>query len=345
MKAVVAHGAGDLRLEDVPTPVPGVGEVLVRVTHGGICGSDLHYYRHGRVGSFALTEPLVLGHEVVGRVVEDARVTDALAVGTPVTIHPATYDRTTAEFNPSRPNISPGARYLGSAATTPHTQGGFSEFLLARADQIRELPTELPLIRAVLAEPLAVGLHAINRAGGVTGRTVLISGSGPIGLLALRACVAAGASEVWATDVLAHPLTVAERLGADRTIRLGVDEVPLKHFDVVIEAAGVPAATSGAIRAVKSGGVIVQVGMVPGTAEPYVLAELVSREIDLRGAFRFDDEIDDAIVLLTADPLFDLVVTQQFPASDAVHAFDVAADSSISSKVVLTLWGSDEGTG
>ncbi len=339
MKAIVAHGAGDLRIEEWEMPTAGENEVLIQVTHGGICGSDLHYYREGRVGAFEIIEPLVLGHEVVGRILRDSRETDALASGTPVAVHPATYDTSLAGFDPSRPNISRGVRYLGSAASTPHTQGGFSEVLRVRADQVRELPDGLPLERAVLAEPLAVALHALSRAGDVSGRSVLVSGSGPIGLLAVRACVAAGASEVWATDVLEHPLTIAGRLGATRVIHLGADAVPERTFDVVIEAAGVPSATSSAIRAVKNGGVVVQVGMVPGGPELYSLAELVSREIELRGAFRFDAEIDHALELLASDELFDLVITHTFPAADAHRAFDVAADSSVSSKVVLVLNG------
>ncbi|NEM90944.1 zinc-binding dehydrogenase [Galbitalea soli] len=344
MKALVAHGAGDLRIEDREAREPGSGEVLIRMTHGGICGSDLHYYKEGRVGAFAITEPLVLGHEVAGRVERDGRASDdpnALPVGTPVTLHPASYDRQNPEFDPARPTISPGARYLGSAATTPHTQGGFSEFVTARTDQVRVLPEGLPLSRGVLAEPLGVGLHAIARAGGVDGRRVLISGSGPIGLLALRAAVLAGATEVWASDVLERPLALARQLGAAGTVALRSEQVPTRAFDVVIEAAGVPAATSTAIRAVRSGGVVVQVGMVPGTPEPYALAELVSREIDLRGAFRFDTEIDTAIEMLARDPLFDLVVTHSFAADDAVAAFAVAADSAVSSKVVLRLWGAE----
>lgn len=346
MKALVVHGAGDLRIEDREPGEPGVGEIQLRMTHGGICGSDLHYYKEGRVGAFALSEPLVLGHEVAGRVVRDSRSeTDpasALPVGTPVTIHPASYDRDNPEFDPARPTISPGARYLGSAASHPHTQGGFAQLFTARVDQVRVLPESLPLARGVLAEPLAVGLHAIARAGGVAGKKVLISGSGPIGLLALRAAIRAGATEVWASDVLEHPLAIARELGAAGTFALRTDPVTARAFDVVIEAAGVPAATTTAIRAVKSGGVVVQVGMVPATPEPYALAELVSREIDLRGAFRFDAEIDTAIELLTADPLFDLIVTHTFAADDAVEAFAVAADSSRSSKVVLRLWGAGE---
>lgn len=343
MKALIAHGAGDLRIEDRDAKEPGPDQILIRMTHGGICGSDLHYYKEGRVGSFAITEPLALGHEVAGRVVRDGRAasdpSSALPAGTPVTLHPATYDTANPGYNPARPTISPGVRYLGSAATQPHTQGGFSELLTARVDQVRVLPEGLPLERGVLAEPLAVGLHAFTRAGGVAGKKVLVSGSGPIGLLALRAAVRLGAAEAWASDVLERPLALASQLGATGTYALRSDPVTAQAFDVVIEAAGVPAAVTTAIQAVKSGGVVVQVGMVPATPEPYVLSELVSREIDLRGAFRFDTEIDTAIRMLTDDPLFDLVVTHTFAADDAIAAFATAADPAVSSKVVLRLWG------
>jgi L-idonate 5-dehydrogenase len=182
MKALVVHGAGDLRFDDLPALTPESGQVLVRNTHGGICGSDLHYYKHGAVGAFSLKEPLVLGHEVVGRIEDDP--SGAVAAGTPVAIHPATPCGNCPECLAGVRNVCRNARYFGSAASFPHTQGGFSEYMIVRQDQIRLLPDTLPLSRAVLAEPLAVGLHALNRAGGVAGAKVLVGGSGPIGILA-----------------------------------------------------------------------------------------------------------------------------------------------------------------
>jgi L-idonate 5-dehydrogenase len=343
MKAAVVHGAGDLRISEGEPVPPGPDEVQVRMTHGGVCGSDLHYYAEGKVGVFSLREPLVLGHEVVGRIENDGRAQSdpdsALASGTPVAIHPATPCGRCPECVAGRPNICRDARYLGSAASWPHTQGAFSELFTARVDQVRVLPEGLPLERAVLAEPLGVALHALHRAGGVTGKKVLVSGAGPIGLLAVGAALAMGASEVWAVDLLEHPLVVARRLGATGTIRLGEAQVPAQEFDVVIEAAGVPAAVTQAIRAARRGGVVVQVGMLPADPRPVALSELVSREVELRGAFRFDNEIDAAIELLARDDSFAAVVTQVFDADDAVAAFECAADPSRSSKVVLKLWG------
>ncbi|MEP6980590.1 MAG: alcohol dehydrogenase catalytic domain-containing protein, partial [Nakamurella sp.] len=181
MKALVVHGAGDLRIDETDIGEPGEGQVLVRMTHGGICGSDLHYYRHGAVGAFTLREPLVLGHEVVG--VVDLDPSGSLAAGTPVAIHPATPCTRCPECLAGYRNVCRHARYFGSAASMPHTQGGFSEFMVVRDDQLRRLPEGLPLSRAVLAEPLAVGMHALRRAGGVAGAKVLIK-AGAIDYLA-----------------------------------------------------------------------------------------------------------------------------------------------------------------
>jgi L-idonate 5-dehydrogenase len=326
VKALVVHGAGDLRFDDLVEPAPDHGQVLVRNTHGGICGSDLHYYRHGAVGAFALREPLVLGHEVVGRVAVDAD--GALAAGTPIAIHPATPCNQCHECATGVRNICRNTRYFGSAASMPHTQGGFCEFKAVRRDQIRVLPETLPLSRAVLAEPLAVGMHALNRAGGVAGATVLVGGSGPIGVLA------AGAAT---TDLLDHPLQIARAVGVDRTVRIGAEALPDQYFDVAIEASGASVAVGATLAAVRRRGVMVQLGMFPPGPRPAELSALVAKEIDYRGAFRFDTEFDDAIALLARTDALDPVITHTFDLPDAFEAMDVAAEPAASGKVILRL--------
>ena len=199
------------------------------------------------------------------------------------------------------------------------------------------LPASLPLSRAVLAEPLAVGLHALNRAGRVSGARVLVSGSGPIGMLAAGAAKIAGAEEVWSTDVLEQPLKVALDVGVDRTVRIGVDELPDQYFDVAIEASGASVAIGSVLAAVRRRGVMVQLGMFPPGPRPAELSALVAKEIDWRGAFRFDTEFDESIALLARSAALDPVITHSFPMSEAVTAMDVAADSASSGKVVLRL--------
>jgi L-idonate 5-dehydrogenase len=334
MLALVVHGPGDLRLEEREVD-HAAGPVVMRPLVGGICGSDLHYFESGRVGSFVLQEPLVLGHEVVGVVEDDP--TGTFESGARVAVHPATADRICPECLAGTPNVCRHGRYLGSAATLPHTQGAFAEQIAVRPDQLHRLPDDLPTIRAVLAEPLAVGIHAINRAGGVAGKRVLVTGAGPIGLLAAGAAVALGAASVAITDLLERPLEVAVGLGITRTVGLRTGVIEPESADVVLEASGAPAALTTAAVAVARRGTIIQIGMLPGEPRPVALAPLIAKEASLLGAFRFDTELDEAIALLAARAELGTVVSHRYPLDDALAAFEVAADASQSSKVVLDL--------
>lgn len=335
MRALVINGKLDLVETELPTPEPGPGQVRLRMAFGGICGSDLHYYNEGANGEYVVRAPLVPGHEVTGTV--DADPSGDLVPGTPVTVHPATFGQPEPGIEDRR-HLWPGGAYLGSASTWPHTQGGMSEFLVVGKDMVRPLPDGLPLRRATLAEPLGVALHGIAVAGGVRGKRVLVSGSGPIGLLTTAACVAEGAAEVIATDVLPGPLGRARLLGAHGTVRIGTDELPASAFDVVLECSGVPGAINAALVAARRAGIVVQVGMVPNEPRGINLAPLISKELQLRGAFRFDDEIDRAIDLLHDIPAIGTVITHELPADRAVEAFTVARDSEASGKVLVSLW-------
>lgn len=335
MKAIIIHGKLDLRQEELPTPEPTEGQVRVRMAYGGVCGSDLHYWHEGANGEFVVREPLVPGHEMSGTV--DLDPSGTLPVGTPVTIHPATFGTSLAGIE-DKPHLWPNGAYLGSASTTPHTQGGMSEYMVLESGMLRVLPESLPLRRAALAEPLAVGLHGISLADGVAGKSVLVSGSGPIGLLTAAAALAAGASEVVSTDVLPGPLERARSLGVHRTIRVTEEELPVRAFDVVLECSGVPAAVNGALIAARRAGQYVQVGMLPNEAVGINLAPMISAELTMHGSFRFNDEIEAAIAMLDANPGTEDVITHEIPAEQAEEAFVTAKDSEVSGKVLISLW-------
>jgi L-idonate 5-dehydrogenase len=339
VRAIVINGKLDLAIQEVPTVEPGPGDVRLRMTYAGICGSDLHYYHEGANGAFALREPLVPGHELAGLV--DLDPSGELAPGTPVTVHPATFGTPETDLE-LRPHLWQGGRYLGSAASWPHTQGGMSEYLTVTRGMVRELPAQLPLSRAALAEPLAVALHAINVADGVAGKRVLVSGAGPIGLLAAGACLALGAAEVVAVDVIEEPLRRARELGVHDVLRLGVDPLPDAEFDVVLECSGVPAAVTTSVSLARAAGIVVLVGMPPDEPRAVNLAPVVTREIQVRGAFRFHDEIDLAVELLVEHPDLERVVTHVLPADRAEEAFALAKDSSASGKVLVSLWPDDD---
>ena len=334
MKALSIHGKEDIRWEDRALPEPGAGEVRLRVKYVGICGSDLHYYFHGVNGEYAITEPLVPGHELSA--VVDLDPSGRLASGTPVTVHPARYGPSVPGLE-DHPHLRPGGDYFGSAATTPHRQGGAAEYLVVEEHMIRVLPDTLPLERAALAEPLAVALHAVGLAGDIAGKRVLVIGAGPIGLLVVAAAAHAGAAVIGASDVRTEPLDRAAALGAAELVLVGRDTIDDESYDVVFECSGVPVSLTQAVRAARRTGTIVQVGMLANAEIGVNLAPMLAKELTLRGAFRFSTEIDDAVALLSESDAFDAVVSHTIDASSAVEAFAVARDSSASAKVLLRL--------
>jgi L-idonate 5-dehydrogenase len=347
VKAVVVHGKNDLRVEEIAEPVCGSGEVLVEMEWGGICGSDVSYWKSGTSGTAILKDPLVLGHEVAGRVAQigQAAATDlaerGIDVGTPVTIHPATlvgeYD--VAPEITGRTNLWPEVRYFGSAAFQPHEQGGFSRFRTVRPDQLRVLPAGVSTKEAALAEPFGVALHAVSRAGDVAGRTVLVNGCGPIGALAVAAAKSAGAERVVAADLSDAALDIARRMGADETVNPGAGGSLPTDVDVAIEASGAPRALGGVIAAVRRGGIIVQVGNLPAGEVSAALGNIVTREIDYRGSYRFVDEISRALELMADGVDVGPLMTHEVSIDEAVRGFEIAADRSTGSSKVMTQLG------
>ncbi|GAA4873454.1 L-idonate 5-dehydrogenase [Saccharopolyspora cebuensis] len=338
MRAAVAHGPGDVRVDHRPDPVPGEGEVVVAMEWGGICGSDVAYWRHGSSGTAALRHPLVLGHEVAGRVAALGPGVTGIEVGRPVTVHPAepVGPEPLPERLAGRTNLHARVRYYGSAAFDPHTDGGFSELRAVRADQLRPLPDGVSTRRGALAEPLAVALHAVHRAGDVSGRTVLVNGTGPIGALVVAAAKHRGAARVIAADPADPALRIAERLGADEVRRLGAGEPLPQDVELVFEASGAPGALGPVLRATARGGTLVQVGNLPGAPAPAALGDLVTREITWLGSYRFVDEITDALAALRDGLDVDPLITHTFALDDAAEALAVAADPA-SGKVLLHL--------
>ncbi|MCI3273483.1 zinc-binding dehydrogenase [Streptomyces cylindrosporus] len=336
--AVVAHGADDVRIERVALRPPEPHEAVLSVAHGGICGSDLHYWRHGAVGESVLRAPMVLGHEVSGTVLQAASDGTGPAAGTRVTVHPARHEHTDVRFPPDRPNLSPGVRYLGSAARFPHTEGAFAREIVLPAAMLRALPERIDLRAAALAEPAAVAWHAVSRAGDVAGKRVLVVGSGPIGALAVAVAARASAAEIVAVDLHAKPREIAAVVGATRTLDAGDTEaVAAVDADVVIESSGNHRGLASAIRGATRGGTVVMVGLLPNGDQPVPIAHAIGRELRLVGSFRFNDEIDEVIAAIADGSLaVGPVITHDFPVDEALKAFAVAADASVSSKVLLT---------
>ncbi|HEY8719219.1 L-idonate 5-dehydrogenase [Pengzhenrongella sp.] len=340
MRAIVVHGAGDLRVDERPDPVPAPGEVLVAMEWGGICGSDLAYWRHGASGTAVLKHPLVLGHEVAGRIVQLGDGVTGLDPGRAVTFQPAQLvgDGLMPERLAGRTNLYPSVRYFGSAAFDPHTDGGFCELKAVRAEQIRVLPDGVSTRHGAIAEPLAVAMHAVRRAGDLRGKTVQVFGCGPIGSLVVAAAKFAGAAVVIAADMSDAALAVARAMGADEAVNLATSSSPPSDLELVFECSGAPGALGPVLRATAKGGTVVQVGNLPGSAVQAVLGDLVTRELTWVGSYRFIEEIDDALAAMRAGLDVAPLLTHTFGLDQAGEAMRVAGDRSTgSSKVMLRL--------
>ncbi|MBP1232939.1 L-iditol 2-dehydrogenase/L-idonate 5-dehydrogenase [Arthrobacter sp. PvP102] len=339
--AVVAHAAGDLRIDDVTLAAPAPEEAVIEVLYGGICGSDLHYWLHGAAGESILKAPLVLGHEISGTVVRAAADGTGPAAGTAVAVHPATPAPGAARYPADRPNLSPGCTYLGSAARYPHTDGAFSRYVNLPARMLRALPEGIDLRTAALIEPASVAWHAVSRAGDVAGKTVLVIGSGPIGALAVAVLKRAGAGRIVAVDMHARPLEIATAVGADEVLAADdVEAIAAVEADVVIESSGNHHGLASAIQGATRGGTVVMVGLLPTGPQPVLISLAITRELELKGSFRFNGEIDDVIAALADGSLqIDPVITHEYPVEAALEAFGVARNSAESGKVLLSFGG------
>jgi len=335
--AVVAHAAGDLRIEDIPVPAPAPDEAVIEVAFGGICGSDLHYWLHGAAGESILKEPLVLGHEIVGTVVRAAADGSGPAPGTPVAVHPATPGPGAARYPEDRPNLSPGCTYLGSAARFPHTEGAFSRYATLPARMLRPLPENLDLRTAALAEPASVAWHAVSRAGEVAGKTALVIGSGPIGALAVAVLKRAGAGRIVAVDMHDRPLEIARAVGADAVLKGDdAEAIAAVEADIVIESSGSHQGLASAVKGAVRGGRVVMVGLLPSGPQPVLISLAITRELELVGSFRFNDELDEVLgALADGSLLVDPVVTHTFTLDRGLEAFDIARNAAVSGKVLL----------
>ena len=287
MRAAVLHGAKDIQLESRAQPELKPGMVRLRVRRVGICGSDLHYFEHGACGAFVPTHPFVLGHEFTAEVAAVGEEVDSVQVGARVTANPARACGVCDDCKSGRGNLCRKTNMLGSASTKPPTDGAFAEFVTVRADQCHALPPGIDDSTGAMLEPLAVALHAVNRAGVVSGKRVLVTGGGPIGLLVAMTARAFGATPVALSEIVESRRQTARKLGADvvlnpasRTLSDQVREISGDGFDVVFEASGAKAALRQTFDLVRPGGTIVQIGTLGTEDIPLPANQLMVREIN-----------------------------------------------------------------
>jgi L-iditol 2-dehydrogenase len=295
VRVSVLLGAGDLTVQERPDPAPGPHEVLVRISSVGICGSDIHYFEHGRIGSFTVDSPLVLGHEASGEVVRLGSSVSRLTLGQRVSLEPGVPDFTCAQCLAGRYNLCTAMRFFA----TPPIDGAFAELVTIHEQFAHPVPDLLSDDAAALLEPLSVGLWACRKANVTAGSRVLVTGAGPVGLVAAQCALALGAAEVTVTDVNPHRLQLARDLGATTTVDTGT--TPLADSgvepDVLLECSGRPEAIADALPTVARAGRVVLVGMGSGDA-PLPLSRIQEYELTVTGTFRYAHTWPAAISLV-----------------------------------------------
>lgn len=329
-RAAVLHGIGDVRIEQRPVPEPGPHEVLIEIRSVGVCGSDVHYYEHGRIGDHVVRQPLVLGHEASGTVVGRGVQARRLPTGTRVALEPGMPCGRCQQCRGGRYNLCPAVRFFA----TPPVDGAFARYVLLDEDFAHPVPDSLSDDAAALVEPFSVGLWAARSAHIAPGDDVMVTGAGPIGLLAAAAASLRGASSVTVTDLNPQRLQHASAFGAT-----AVHDSSTGPFagsaDVLLECTGHPGATRDAIAALRPAGRVVLVGM--GADEIRLpLSALQDRELRVTGTFRYANTYPQAIAAAAAGRVdLDALVTHRFDLDEAEKALQVARTDPMTMKAMV----------
>jgi L-iditol 2-dehydrogenase len=333
MRISVLTRPGHLELQERPVPRPGPQEVLVAVRSVGICGSDAHYFQHGRIADFVVRGPLVLGHETSGRIVAVGDGVDGRRVGARVAIEPGTACLACAQCKAGRYNLCPRMSFFA----TPPVDGALAEYVVVRADLAFDLPDEVSDDAGALVEPLSVAIWATGKAAITAGSSVLVAGAGPIGLVTTQMARARGASTIVVTDVAPARLATAALNGATATLdaRDGA-EIPA-DFDAFLDCSGIPSAITAGVRALRPAGRAVLVGMGPDEVT-LPLGLLQRRELTITGTFRYAGTWPTAISLAATGAVnLDDLITSRFALAEADQAIASTIERS-SIKSIVEPW-------
>jgi L-iditol 2-dehydrogenase len=338
-RAAVLHGPGDLRVETRPVPTPGPREVLVQVAAVGVCGSDVHYYEHGRIGPHVVRKPMVLGHEASGVVVATGSAASRHRVGARVAMEPGVPCGSCEQCRHGRYNLCPDVQFFA----TPPVDGAFADYVAIHEDFAFEVPDSVSLEAAALIEPFSVGIWACRKARVGPGDTVLVTGAGPIGLCAVLAARAHGATDIVVTDISPVRLEAARRAGA--TTALDVRRTTPAETGVtptvLMECSGATAAVADGLTALQPAGRAVLVGMGEDLV-PIPLIDVQTKELEVTGTFRYANTYPAAIAMVAAadNPVdLDWLVSGTYGLDDAETALLAGRNDPASIKAVVAPGG------
>ena len=299
----------------------------------GVCGSDIHYFEHGRIGRFTVDAPLVLGHEASGEVVGLGSAVSRLTLGQRVSLEPGVPDFTCPQCLAGRYNLCTDMRFFA----TPPIDGAFAELVTIHEQFAHPVPDQLSDDAAALLEPLSVGLWACRKAEVTAGSRVLITGAGPVGLVTAQCALALGASEVTVTDINKHRLQLAQDLGATTTLDSGTTSLTDSGVepDVLLECSGHPEALADALPTVARAGRVVLVGMGADEA-PLPISRIQEYELTVTGTFRYAHTWPAAISLASTGRVqLDRLVTGHYGLDQVREALTANRDDAKAVKPIV----------
>lgn len=327
-RSAVLYGEKDLRIEDRAMPEPQSGEVLVRVEAVGICGSDIHYYEHGRIGDAVVSGPMVVGHESAGVIVSVGDGVDPERVGQRAALEPGVPDGTCEQCRLGRYNLCPNAAFFA----TPPVDGSIAQFVTIDAAFAHPAPAGITLEQAAMAEPVSVGVWANHKADVGPGDRVLVTGAGPIGLFAAQTARAYGASAVTITDVSEYRLGVARELRFDAR---SATEPLIDGFDVLLECSGAPAAVTSGLDALNRAGRALLIGAGADTV-PLPVSRVQGYELTVMGVRRYANTYPIALELIASGKVdTSLVISHRFSLEETEDALTLGRRDPNSLKPVV----------
>ncbi len=331
-KAAFMQGTNNIVFKDVSMPIVNENEVLIRIEAVGICGSDVHYYQHGKIGDFVVEGDFILGHECAGTVVEAGKNVKNLVLGDRVALEPGKACGKCDFCKGGKYNLCPDVEFFA----TPPYHGVFTNFVSHPEDMCFKLPENVSNVEGTLVEPLSVGLHASNQGGVKVGDTVVVFGAGCIGLVTVLACKARGASKIIVVDVLENRLNAAKIGGATDLINAkGIDVLKRigeltdgKGADVVIDAAGAEVTVKSTADVVKRGGTIVLVGMTPKDEVEFNFMKLMSKEAEIKTVFRYRNLYPTAINAIASGSInVKSIISHEFDFEKTKEALDFVVEN------------------
>ena len=317
-------------VELVDRPVPDANQVLIQVAAVGVCGSDVHYYEHGRIGPYVVTDNLILGHELSGTIVAVGPGVPASRIGERVAVEPQRPCRACHQCRSGRYNLCPSIEFFA----TPPVDGAFAEYVTIATDFAYAIPESVSFNAAALIEPLSVGIWAAQRARITPGSRVLIAGAGPVGVIMAQTARVFGALEVIVTDVSESRRDFASRHGATAVLDPAKDDVEGLGVDVFLDASGVASAVRSGIRAVGPAGCVILVGMGNDDVSLPV-SHIQNNEIWVSGIFRYTNTWPLAIELVASGKVnLDALVTHTFSLDEAESALNAGKQAGSMKAVV-----------